>query len=278
VPKGPKIALYFGSQTGTAEGFAKDVASKLKRQGLSPSVIDLEDIQPQDIENETLALFFVATTGEGDPTDNAAIFINWLKHEDREQHPDLLHRLKFGVFALGNKEYEHYNNIGKLVDEKLVQLGGQRLLPVGLGDDNESMEDDFESWQEDILPLVHSIAFPNSVAPPSELNASSNDEIEPLVFPYKAVQVSPPTDARVLRDEGRFDVKKDTQPLGKLDRVAKSYFECTPCKVIVNRELRKSPGADGLGSTMHLEIDIKGSGLEYNCKFLFTFVCVVVCV
>jgi NADPH-ferrihemoprotein reductase len=271
VPKGPKVSLYFGSQTGTAEGFAKDIASKLKRLGLSPSVIDLEDVQPDSIQHDTLALFFIATTGEGDATDNAAIFVDWIKHEDREHDNDLLQRLKFAVFALGNKEYEHYNSVGKLVDEKLVQMGGQQILPIGLGDDNDSMEDDFEGWQENVLPLVRAIAFPNSVAPVSNDKPSTN--MEPLVFPYKAVNVNPPADPRVVRDEGRFDTRQDEQPMGKLDRVAKSYFECTPCKVLVNRELRKSPGADGLGSTLHLEIDLKNSGLEYNGKNMCRVTC-----
>jgi NADPH-ferrihemoprotein reductase len=40
------------------------------------------------------------------------------------------------VFGLGNKTYEHYNAIGKTVDQKLEALGATRICELGLGDDD----------------------------------------------------------------------------------------------------------------------------------------------
>jgi len=42
----------------------------------------------------------------------------------------------FQVFGLGNKTYEHYNEIGKLFDQKLEEYGGARVFELGLGDDD----------------------------------------------------------------------------------------------------------------------------------------------
>lgn len=42
----------------------------------------------------------------------------------------------FQVFGLGNKTYEHYNEIGKICDKKLEELGAERIFELGLGDDD----------------------------------------------------------------------------------------------------------------------------------------------
>lgn len=44
--------------------------------------------------------------------------------------------LSVQVFGLGNKTYEHFNAMGKYVDQRLEQLGAQRIFELGLGDDD----------------------------------------------------------------------------------------------------------------------------------------------
>ena len=46
---------------------------------------------------------------------------------------------------MGNKQYEHFNAVGKAVHNHLVAIGGRALLPVGLGDDDADIADDFEA-------------------------------------------------------------------------------------------------------------------------------------
>lgn len=71
------------------------------------------------------AFFLVATYGEGEPTDNAVKFYNWLKSEDRTN--ECLNKLKFSVFGLGNSQYEHYNAMGKNVSKYLEKCGGKLI-------------------------------------------------------------------------------------------------------------------------------------------------------
>jgi len=47
--------------------------------------------------------------------------IEWLMSDQRE--PDSLKGLKYTIFGLGNKTYEHYNFMGRQFDKKLEQLG-----------------------------------------------------------------------------------------------------------------------------------------------------------
>ena len=48
---------------------------------------------------------------------------------------DTLARVRFAVFGLGDSGYADYNTVAKKLDRRLEQLGAQRLLAKGLGDD-----------------------------------------------------------------------------------------------------------------------------------------------
>lgn len=60
----------------------------------------------------------------------------------------------FAVFALGNKTYEHFAATGKLVQKHLEVLGGDPLVPVGVGDDDDDIEADFATWLGAVLSAV----------------------------------------------------------------------------------------------------------------------------
>lgn len=92
----------------------------------------------------------MATYGEGEPTDNAVQLMQNLQDESFEfsngQHA--LPGLKYVVFALGNRTYEHYNLIGRAIDSGLAKMGGVRIGERGEGDDDKSMEEDYLEWKD----------------------------------------------------------------------------------------------------------------------------------
>lgn len=101
---------------------------------------------------EDCAVFFVvATYGEGEPTDNAVQLVQNLREEEftfsNGEHtlPDTL---KYVVFGLGNRTYEHYNIVAKQVDDALAKAGAKRIGERGEGDDDKSMEEDYLAWKD----------------------------------------------------------------------------------------------------------------------------------
>lgn len=84
-PSKPRVRLLYGTQTGTAERFSKQLASELRKkygQSTVVEVIDLENYKPEtQLPREKLVVLSVATYGDGEPTDNAADFFNWLGKE-----------------------------------------------------------------------------------------------------------------------------------------------------------------------------------------------------
>jgi NADPH-ferrihemoprotein reductase len=80
----------------------------------------------------------------------------------------------YAVFGLGNRQYEHFNAMGRFVFKHLTTLGGSPILPLGLGDDDADITDDFEVWCEalftaiDTKGLLQSAALPGVEATPNK--------------------------------------------------------------------------------------------------------------
>ena len=149
-PEGPLVRIFFGSQTGTAEEFAKMLAKEAGSQGINAVSVDLESFEPEMLPN-SYAIFLVATYGEGDPTDNARGFYVWLT---TQAGGGSLEGCSFAVFGLGNTQYEHYNSVGKVVDSTCEKHGGNRMLQLGLGDDDSNIRGDFDEWMDQLWPAL----------------------------------------------------------------------------------------------------------------------------
>jgi NADPH-ferrihemoprotein reductase len=151
---GRNVVVFYGSQTGTAEELAGRLAKDAARYGMKGIALDPEECemdelaQLSEIENP-LAIFCMATYGEGDPTDNAQEFHEFLQRGEAD-----LTGINYAVFGLGNKTYEHFNSMGKFTDGRLTELGAKRVHELGLGDDDGNLEEDFMLWREGFWPSV----------------------------------------------------------------------------------------------------------------------------
>ena len=62
------LVIYFGSQTGTAEAFARILMNEGKSKGFNAKTQDLEEFNPEILAKTKVAIFLMATYGEGEPT------------------------------------------------------------------------------------------------------------------------------------------------------------------------------------------------------------------
>ncbi|TPX38172.1 hypothetical protein SmJEL517_g00182 [Synchytrium microbalum] len=163
--------LFYGSQTGTAEDLATRVAKEATTEyGINCIVCDLEEYDAEEFSQlpskdelemegkKWLTGFFMATYGEGEPTDNAVEFYNWAlegrgKGEDLGVDEDTtcddpkLPNMSYVMFGLGNKTYEHFNATARRLDLKFEWWGATRVGERGEGDDDGSLEEDFLNWK-----------------------------------------------------------------------------------------------------------------------------------
>jgi NADPH-ferrihemoprotein reductase len=205
------------------------------------------DRPPFDGESGSRAVILAATYGEGEATDNSTALVQACKeYMVEEEKTELLKGLEFCVFGLGNRQYEHYNAMGNFFDEALQKLGGDRIMKIGLGDDDNDLEGDFESWKDQLWVQLKDKYCKEAVLP---TKASSNDAFKLPECEY----------AIEYHDS---NAKPKDIPLDQVHGSSRPYFTSVECPVTTIRELR-SP-EDG-GSTVHVEIDIsKETNLTYE--------------
>lgn len=118
----PTIIAY-GSQTGFAEQLARHAAQSLRSAGVPAQLMGLSELSAQALQRARRALFVVSTCGEGDPPDNAVLFVRRLLGADLA-----LSGLHYGVLALGDRSYANFCAFGRTLDGWLQQRGAQRLF------------------------------------------------------------------------------------------------------------------------------------------------------
>ncbi|OQD87470.1 hypothetical protein PENANT_c005G03213 [Penicillium antarcticum] len=180
---GKNVVVFWGSQSGTAEGFAHRLAREISiRWGQEAMTADLSDYDPVtigEIPNAKLAIFVLSTYGEGDPSDNTAEFWSWISKASDVS----LANLRYAAFGLGNTNYQFYNRVVDVVVEGLEKFGAQALMPVGKANDAEgATEEDFMSWKEILLKIFkEKLGFQEAEAKfiPS-LKVEEDESLEPI--------------------------------------------------------------------------------------------------
>lgn len=149
-----RIFIHFGTSAGTSQLFAQELQKNLQKRA-SDGVQDItvsslgETPRVDELDPEALHLFLVSTAGVGEPPGPAVPFFESLDSADKSA----LSKLHFGVFGLGNSAAHphHYNVAGKTLHASLQHHRAKAWLPLGLGDDGDCIEEDFDRWQESVI-------------------------------------------------------------------------------------------------------------------------------
>ncbi|AOP48764.1 cytochrome P450 [Streptomyces lydicus] len=124
VPQGTGLLLLHGSNYGTCREFAARLADEATGLGFAADVAPLDAYAGQLPDDRPVVI--VAASYNGQPTDDAAAFVQWLRTA-----PDgAATGLPFAVLGVGDRNWAAtYQHVPTLIDDRLDALGGHRLLP-----------------------------------------------------------------------------------------------------------------------------------------------------
>lgn len=246
--------VFYGSQTGTAEDYASRLAKEASsRFGLKAMTADLEEYDFDNLDtfpNDKIAIFVLATYGEGEPTDNAVEFYEFISSDDvsftegasLDEKP--LANLKYVAFGLGNNTYEHYNSMVRNVSKFLDRLGAQRIGDAGEGDDGAgTMEEDFLAWKE---PMWQALA--------EAMSLEERDAVYEPVF-----EVSERLDLDADDDQVYLGEPNKNHLEGRQKGPFNSHNPYI-APIVESKELFNVKDRNCL----HMEIDVSGSNLSYT--------------
>jgi sulfite reductase (NADPH) flavoprotein alpha-component len=146
-PLEPLLVLY-GSQTGTAERLARQVAGEAAQQGFAAKAVEMNACQAEELKQHSRLLVVTSTWGDGDPPDNAVTFWQLLNSAAAPR----LDGAKFAVFGLGDRNYSDFCGAAKKFDARLEQLGASRIhARIDCDSDYEAQ---LMSWSQNVWPVL----------------------------------------------------------------------------------------------------------------------------
>jgi len=120
----PTITLISASQTGNARRLAEQLRDDLLAAKLSVNLVNAGDYKFKQIGQEKLLVVVTSTQGEGEPPEEAVALHKFLLSKKAPKFAGTA----FAVFGLGDTSYEFFSKAGKDFDERLAELGAERLL------------------------------------------------------------------------------------------------------------------------------------------------------
>jgi len=160
------LTILFGSQTGTAETLAKQVAKAAIAKQFVANIVDMAQVTADTFLNAKQLLVITSTYGDGEPPDNARDLWDALSQESFPALP----AIPFSVFALGDTSYEQFCKFGKDIDERLAALGAKRIYERS--DADTDYEQTFQTWCSGAIGALASVAGEGGFIEPAQSAAT----------------------------------------------------------------------------------------------------------
>tara|TARA_Y100000766_G_C18898564_1_gene602196 strand:+ start:18 stop:2189 length:2172 start_codon:yes stop_codon:yes gene_type:complete len=141
------LAIFFGSQTGNAEGLAAKTAKLAASYGLEPSIIDMEGYDPAKFATHKRILIITSTWGEGEMPDNADAVWTAICNSN-----PALSTVHYSVCAIGDTAYDEFCKAGVDWDDKFSSLGATSVEEIKLCD--VDFEPPWLVWVKEALPKI----------------------------------------------------------------------------------------------------------------------------
>ncbi len=152
------VTLLSASQTGNARRVAEALRDDLLAAKINVNLVNAGDYKFKTIGQEKLLVVVTSTQGEGEPPEEAVALHKFLFSKKAPAMKDTA----FAVFGLGDTSYEFFCQSGKDFDNRLAELGAERLLDRV--DSDVEFQPAAQAWRERIVEVLKQRAPKEEVA------------------------------------------------------------------------------------------------------------------
>lgn len=179
------LIVGYGTDMGNAEDAAMTFTETLETVGIEAEAIELNQIDVSELQTATHFVVVTSTFGDGEFPDNATLFWEAISGETER-----LEHLGFAVLALGDSSYDLFCHAGKILDERLEELGATRLAERV--DIDGFYEQPAKAWSTDVVKLLAA----DLTGPAPAAVVSTPESQEPEATPSR--ERNHPVDVRLI--------------------------------------------------------------------------------
>ena len=145
--------ILYGSQTGNAESISKILCEEIMNKTTATCTYDtLNNAGNISLDNVKYLIIICSTTGNGDMPDNSITW--WRQFKQPKSNKCAFEGIQFVVLALGNSNYSKFCYCGKMIDKRLAEMSGIRLMELTCVDDATDMDESVESWINKVIDVI----------------------------------------------------------------------------------------------------------------------------
>jgi cytochrome P450 / NADPH-cytochrome P450 reductase len=134
ITAGTRLAIFHGSNLGTCRALSRQFADDATALGCVATVAPLDDAVGGFPEAE--AIVIIASSYNGQPTDDARVFLTWLLDANTTLNPTP----NVAVLGVGDHNWaDTYQAVPQRIDERLGELGANRLVARAAADTSGDM-------------------------------------------------------------------------------------------------------------------------------------------
>ncbi|ANY65848.1 NADPH--cytochrome reductase [Paenibacillus sp. BIHB 4019] len=143
------LLVLYGSNLGTSESIARQIASTATGYGIHSEVAPLNEWS-RKLPGEAIAIIVTASYNGKAPY-NASAFVDWLKEAGATEGQ----AVRYAVLGCGDRTWSGtYQSIPRFIDERLDAIGAKRLVSRGEVDAGGDMEQQVKAWLDAMWPTV----------------------------------------------------------------------------------------------------------------------------